>query len=217
MLRAFIGERFSFTQPRVNLALPTTGTATTPTTATTATPSQVSGINKSDILGGLSGRLSRSLWFDSLIQYNPSGLGAEMYIASARYQPEPGKVFNMGYRYTSPVINPNLNLRQFDISEQWPLWGRWDSVARWNYSILEKRMLESLFGLEYNQDCWVVRLVLQRFTTSTLQVSTSTFVQLDLSGLFGIGSDPMEALRHSVPGYTRMNRNTGSPMGQDLP
>lgn len=214
LIRAMLGERFSFTQPLVNLPLPPTSTTTT--TTTTAAPTQTSGINKSDILGGLSGRLSRALWFDSLVQYNPSGLGAEMYIASARYQPEPGKVLNVGYRFTSPVINPNLNLRQFDISEQWPLWGRWDSVARWNYSILEKRMLEGLLGLEYNHDCWVVRIVLQRFTTSTLQVSTSTFVQLDLSGLFGIGSDPMEALRHSVPGYTRMNQDASGQPAQNM-
>jgi LPS-assembly protein len=213
LLRAMLGERFSFTTPRVNLGVPTIGTV--PAAGTTL-PVQTTNLNKSDILAGLSGRVSDALSFDSIVQYNPSGLGAEMYSVSGRYQPESGKVLNIGYRFTSPNINPNLNMRQFDVSAQWPLFGRWHSVARWNYSILEKRMLEGLAGLEYNQSCWVARLVMQRFTTSTLQVSTSIFVQLDLTGLAGVGADPLEALRRSVPGYTRLNQNTPGATTQDL-
>jgi LPS-assembly protein len=212
LLRALIGERFSFAQPKVNLIVPTATTTPTPPAAGTPTTST----NRSDILAGLSGRPTASLWFDSLVQYNPSGLGAEMYSVSARYQPEPGKVLNVGYRFTSPNINPNLSMRQMDVSEQWPLWGRWTSVARWNYSMLEKRMLEGLLGLEYNQACWVARIVMQRYTTSTLQVATSVFVQLDLTGLAGVGSDPMEALRRSVPGYTKMNQNVPDISVQEL-
>lgn len=212
LLRAFLGERFSFTTPRVNLVVPT---ATT-TPVAPATPTQTTSTNKSDILAGVSGRMSSTLSFDTLVQYNPAGLGAEMYSISGRYQPETGKVLNLGYRFASPNINPNLSMRQFDISEQWPLSGRWHSVARWNYSILEKRMLEALVGLEYNQACWVARVVLQRFTTSTQQVSTSIFVQLDLTGLAGIGSDPLDALRRSVPGYTKLNQNVPGETVQGL-
>jgi LPS-assembly protein len=210
LLRGLLGERFSFTQPRVNLVVPTA--TTNPVTTGTPTTST----NKSDILAGLSGRPTQSLSFDTLVQYNPSGLGAEMYSVSGHYQPEPGKVLNLGYRFTSPNINPNLSMRQVDISEQWALHGRWTSVARWNYSILEKRMLEALVGLEYNQSCWVARFVMQRFTTSTLQVSTSFFVQLDLTGLAGVGSDPLDALRRSVPGYTKQNQNLPGGQAQEL-
>ncbi len=213
LLRGMIGERFSFIQPRVNLIVPT---ATTTPVATAPAGTPTTSTNKSDILAGLSGKPSRAFSFDTLVQYNPSGLGAEMYSISGRFQPEPGKVLNVGYRFTSPNINPNLSMRQVDISEQWPLWGRWTSVARWNYSMLEKRMLEGLVGLEYNQECWVARIVMQRYTTSTLQVSTSIFVQLDLTGLAGVGMDPMDALRRSVPGYTKMNQNVPDVTGQEL-
>jgi LPS-assembly protein len=211
LLRAFMGERFSFTQPQVNLPIPV---ATAGVAAPSALPTQTSPVNKSDILAGLSGRVSPRLWFDSIVQYNPAGLGFEMYSVSGQYRPEPGKVLNVGYRYTSPVLNPNLNMRQFDVSTQWPLYGRWHSVARWNYSMVEKTLLEGLVGVEYNQACWVARMVVQRFTTSTLQVSTGFFIQLDLTGLAGIGSDPMDALRRSIPGYTRLN---DSPAGAGVP
>lgn len=190
-LRITMGQRFSFEIPKVNLVAPT---------ATT---------NKSDILLGASGRMTDAIWLDSLWQYNPSQSRSETFNASARYQPESGKLLNLGYRYARDTM------RQADISEQWPLYGRWHSVARFNYSLLEKRMLEGLVGLEYNQDCWVGRLVMQRFTTSTQQVSTGIFVQLDLTGLAGIGSDPLEALRRSIPGYTKLNQNvpSGTPQG----
>ncbi len=214
LLRGVIGERFSFTQPRVNLIVPTTTTTATATTAPPGTP--IAGTNKSDILAGLSGKPTQSLSFDTLVQYNPSGLGAEMYSISGRYQPQLGKVLNVGYRFTSPNVNPNLSMRQVDISEQWPLWGRWTSAAHWSYSMLEKRMLEGLVGLEYNQTCWVARIVVQRYTTSTLAVSTSIFIQLDLTGLAGVGSDPMDALRRSVPGYTKLNQNVPDLDGQEL-
>jgi LPS-assembly protein len=206
LVRGMIGERFSFAQPQVNLPIPV---ATAGATAPATLPTQTSPVNKSDILAGLSGRVSKTLWFDSIVQYNPAGLGAEMYSVSGRYQPEPGKVLNVGYRYTSPILNPNLNMRQFDVSAQWPLYGRWHSVMRWNYSMVEKTLLEGLLGLEYNESCWVARVVVQRFTTSTLQVSTAVFIQLDLTGLAGIGSDPMDALRRSVPGYTKLNQPPG--------
>jgi len=210
LLRALLGERFSFTQPRVNLIVP--NATLTPVTGSMPTTST----NRSDILAGLSGKPTNSMSFDTLVQYNPSGLGAEMYSISGRYQPEAGKVLNVGYRFTSPNINPNLNMRQVDISEQWPLYGRWTSVVRWNYSMLEKRTLEGLVGLEYNQSCWVGRLVMQRFTTSTLQVSTAIFLQLDLTGLAGVGSDPGEALHRSVPGYTKLNQNLPGAPAQEL-
>jgi LPS-assembly protein len=63
-----------------------------------------------------------------------------------------------------------------------------------------------LAGLEYNQDCWTVRLVAQRFAIATQQTSTGFFLQLELNGLVKVGSDPLTALRQGIPGYTKMNQ-----------
>ena len=191
-LRLALGQRFSLTTPRVTLGTPA---------ATT---------NRSDILLAASGRLTRTLSLNSLFQYNPTLSQSEMFNASAHYQPEVGKVLNLGYRFT------RNSLRQIDLSEQWPLYGRWHSVARWNYSLQEKRLLEGLLGLEYNQSCWTVRLVAQRFTTATFQASTGFFVQLELNDLIRVGSDPLDALRQSIPGYTALNQNAANGEVQGL-
>ncbi len=133
-----------------------------------------------------------------------------MYNYSLRYQPEPGKVFNLGYRFANPNLIAGPSMRQIDLSEQWQLSGRWGTVARWNYSLLEKRLLEGLAGLEYNQACWTTRLVVQRFTTATLQVSTGVFIQLELNDLVRVGSDPLDALKRSIQGYTKLSQGNSA-------
>jgi LPS-assembly protein len=180
-LRVMLGERFSFDPPRVNLATPTGNT------------------NRSDILMSIGGRVTRAWSLDSLAQYNPNQGHTESYNVTARYRPEPGKLFNFGYRFTRNT------LRQADISTQWPLLGRWLAVARLNYSLQDKRAVEALGGLEYNQACWALRFVTQSFTTATRERSTGVFVQLELNDLVRIGSDPLDALRNSISGYTKVN------------
>lgn len=96
-------------------------------------------------------------------------------------------------------------LRQVDVSTQWPLYGRWHGVARWNYSLQDSRILDAIGGLEYNQDCWLLRLVAQRFATATQQSNTGFFVQLELNDFVKVGSDPLDLLKKNVPGYTKLN------------
>jgi LPS-assembly protein len=180
-LRVAIGEQFSAITPQVNLVTPTTTT------------------NTSDILLAASGKMARAWTFDSALQFTPSQSQLQQFNASARYQPESGKVFNLGYRFT------RNSLRQMDLSTQWPLFGHWNAVARWNYSIQDGRILEALGGLEYNKGCWALRMVAQRFATATLQVTTGIFVQLELKDLVTVGADPLSVLRQSIAGYTKTN------------
>jgi LPS-assembly protein len=192
-LRVMLGERFSFQAPRVNLVTPANNNT-----------------SRSDILLGLGGRLTKAWSLDSLYQYNPNQAHTESYNVMARFRPEAGKLFNFGYRFTRNT------LRQTDVSAQWPLVGRWLSVVRLNYSLQDKRAVEALAGLEYNQACWAMRFVAQSFTTATRERSTGIFLQLELSDLIRIGSDPLDALRLSVPGYTKMNSLPAEQPAQGL-
>ena len=75
----------------------------------------------------------------------------------------------------------------------------------------DQRILEALTGLEYNQSCWAIRMVAQRFVTATNEVSTGIFVQLELTDLVRVGvGDPLSVLRQSVPGYTKLDDVTSS-------
>jgi LPS-assembly protein len=116
-------------------------------------------------------------------------------------------VLNVSYRET---IN---TLQQTDFSIQWPVWRGLTGLARWNYSLQDSRTLEALLGAEYNADCWALRLVAHRFATTTQDASTTLFIQLELTGMSRIGSNPMETLRRNIAGYTRID--PGSPRPDD--
>jgi LPS-assembly protein len=84
-------------------------------------------------------------------------------------------------------------------------------LARWNYSLRDNRTIEALLGAEYNADCWVLRLVAHRFATTTQDVSTSLFIQLELTGMSRIGTNPMETLRRNIAGYARQDPRAPVP------
>jgi LPS-assembly protein len=192
-LRLMIGQRISFSSPQVNLITP----------ATTS--------NKSDILLALAGRVTRYWSLDSEFQFDPNQSHVQRYNITAGFHPEAGKALNLGYRFTRDI------LRQVDVSTQWPITGRWHAVGRWNYSLQDSRILETIGGLEYNQDCWMLRLVAQRFATATQQSNTGFFIQLELNDFVKVGSDPLTLLKQSVPGYTKLNDKTEAQPSRVMP
>ncbi len=191
-LKLMIGERFSFKTPQVNLIAPTTTT------------------NKSDILLAASGQVTKAWSFDSEFQYDPNQSHSQRYNIAARYRPELGKSLDLGYRFARNT------LRQVDLSGQWPLFDRWRAVGRLNYSLHDNKTLESIAGLEYNQSCWTLRFVAQRFTVAAQQANTGIFLQLELNDFVSVGVDPINALKQNVPSYTKLNEKHANKPGSVL-
>jgi LPS-assembly protein len=180
-LRFTVGQRFYFKEQQVSL------------------DDSPRSFDRSDLLLGMSGKISRRWLADLGMQYSANESRVERSNAALRYQPEIGKLLNLGYRFTRDT------LEQVDISAQWPLGGRWNGLARWNYTLQDKRLLEGLAGLEYNAGCWAARLVLHRFVSATQEYVNSVFFQLELNGVSRIGSNPLEVLRQNITGYTKTN------------
>jgi LPS-assembly protein len=194
-LRVSVGERFYFRDQRVTLT-------EAPRSAST-----------SDVLVGVEGRLSDAWALGALMQYNFDLSQTERFDFGLRYTPAPGKAFNASYRYSRLQVDQVgllSKLKQFDLSGQWPLTQNWTLLGRWNYSLVDSKTLEAVAGVEYNGECWVLRLVGQRLTTTTQTTSNSVFVQLELNGLARLGTNPLDLLRRSVPGYQRTNDPTVS-------
>ncbi len=189
-LRGAIGQRYYFADQTVALA--------------PGVPLRTGRV--ADFLAALSGKLGRGVSLDSGIQYNHEEKQMQRMNVTARYQPEPGKVLNVGYRYT------NALLRQIDTSAQWPLFGGWHGVARYNYSLRDKRVIESIAGLEYDGGCWASRIVVQRVASAIGQSNNSIFVQLELNGFSDIGSNPLQILKRNIPGYGRISQSTADPV-----
>ena len=182
--RATIGQRYYFKDQQVTL-VPTAAPRT---------------YRSSDWLAALSGRLSQRWTAETALEYNARESRAERVTVGVRYQPELLKTLNMSYRYLRDQVN------QVDVSSQWPLGRGWYGLGRFNYSMMDGRIVEGLAGFEYNGDCWIGRLVLQRFAVAPGNVTQTVFLQLELNGFSRIGSNPLEALRRNIPGYTRLNQ-----------
>jgi LPS-assembly protein len=190
MLRATIGQRYYLSDERVGLTRD----------ALLRTRSQ------SDLLASVGGRLGRNFSFDSAVQYNPQLSRAERYSVSARYAPEIAKVVNASYRF-----NRETQLKQIDLTGQWPVATGWYAIGRWNYSVSESRLLEGIAGLEYNAGCWVFRGALQRLQAASQTTSTGIFFQLEFNGFGGLGSNEIiSMLKRSVPGYAVTNPGQSS-------
>jgi LPS-assembly protein len=183
-IRATLGQRYYFAAERVGL------TPSSPLRSST----------DSDVLASIGGRVARHWTFDATTQYNRHQQRTERYTAAASYRPEVAKVLNASYRFNRDAI------RQIDISTQWPLRPGWYGVGRYNYSLLDSRLLEGLAGLEYNAGCWVFRFVVQRIQAAAQVSSTAFIFQLEFSGIGSIGTDEaIELLRRNVPGYSVTN------------
>lgn len=182
IIRAGLAQRYYFDTQRVTLP---------------GVPVRTS--SSSDLLATLSGTVARHWTAEGGWQYSTNFSQTQKFNVGTRYQPQPGKVLNLSYRETLNV------LRQTDISAQWPIARGWTALARWNYSLRERRTLEGLAGAEYNGGCWVLRVVAHRFATTTQQASTTFFVQLELNGVSRIGSNPMETLKRNIGGYVTLD------------
>jgi LPS-assembly protein len=175
---ATVGQRYYFDKQQV--ALP--GTV-------------LSSSNSSDIIAGMTARLSNKWNLDATWLYNTDSSRWVRSNVLARYNPEPGKLLNVGYQYTQDLI------QQIDIAGQWPISQGWYGVGRYNYSFKDKSTIEGMAGVEYDAGCWQMRGVIQRVETATAKANYGLFFQLELGGLASIGANPLNLLRRDIPGY----------------
>jgi len=153
-----------------------------------------------------------SIYFDG--QFDHDTQKRNRLSSGVRWTPKRLATLSLSYRYerdpnlyTDPyrVLPPDAVLQsreQLSLSGQWPLSRRWFGVGRYDYSLAEKRNTQSIVGLEYRGDGgWAARAVLQRYAVSAEQTNTALFLQLELTGLGSLGTDPMSMLSERVTGY----------------
>ena len=167
----------------------------------------------SDLLFGTTINWDPQWTVDGTVQYNPKAGRSERSVLGVRYTPG-------NYRVVSASIRRQRNVSNLiDVSTQWPLndlWGdkgrdlgagqgqgggRYYGVGRLNYSMLDKKLVDGIIGLEYDGCCWIGRVVLQRSQSSAALSNTRILFQLELVGFSRIGSNPLEVLRSNIPRY----------------
>ena len=199
-MRVAFGQRFYFSQQRVTLP------GETPRSGRVA-----------DWLALVSGRVSSDVSVDNAYQYNPRDHRTERGTLSLKYQPQPMKAAALSYRYqratSSLQSSQQQGVRDIDLSMQWPLIDGWYAVGRYDYNLKDHKLSEAIAGFEYKADCWILRTVWQTLLNTTQKRNNAIFIQLEFSGLASVGSSPVQLLRRSVSGYSRISNNSaGDPV-----
>jgi LPS-assembly protein len=160
---------------------------------------------------------------DASLQYSPDVNSLVRTVLGARYSPGPFRTVGASY------LLARGQSEQTVVGWQWPVYGTgaeaaasrqagpcsgtWYSVGRVNYSMREKRIADSVLGVEYDAGCWIARFVTERLSTSSTDSTTKIMLQLELVGLSRIGSNPLRFLKENIPGYRllRDERGTSAP------
>jgi LPS-assembly protein len=174
----------------------------------------------SDILLGAGMRWDNRWSLDATLQFDAQTHNSTRSTFTTRYNPSPYKVFNTAYRFTRDQSE------QIDLGWQWPLkdfsftkegnatpdgqtFGpgqglgadRWYSVGRTNFSLKDRRLVDTLLGFEYDAGCWLGRVVYERLQSTVSTSRSRILFQLEFVGLARVGSSPLKTLRDNIPRY----------------
>lgn len=161
---------------------------------------------RSDLLGGISTRLAGNFNLDGLLQYNEQTNKLVQQSFTASYRPEIRKLVNLSYKRTVDAYS-NATTDQYEASGQWPITRQWYGVARYNYDLLSNRILNRVAGVEYDADCWVMRLVHRRYQNTSVLATSELYMQIDFKGFSGFGNNSIDLIRFNVPGYEPVSPN----------
>lgn len=180
------------------------------------------GAGFSDILLGASVNINDRWGLESTVQYNSKTDQSERATVGARYNPGNYRVLNGAYRYQRDFSE------QLDLSWQWPLndlWGdkgkelgagrgqgagRVYTVGRLNYSLNERRLVDTVMGVEYDAGCWLGRVVLERLQTSTTTATERLSFQLEFVGFTRLGFGSQKTLDQNISRYQNLRDTSGS-------
>ncbi len=167
-LRASIGRIHYFDERRINLPAGTAANA------------------NSDIAAEAVAWLPGNVHVRAATQWAPDQdrtMRGNLYL---QHQPAPDKIVNVGYRYT------RNELRQLDVSAEWPLTARWILRGRSLYSLrdVDRGNIDSFIGVEYRSCCWALRLYGRRGLVQTAAGSAAlteqrrhVLLEFELAGL----------------------------------
>jgi LPS-assembly protein len=122
---------------------------------------------------------------------------SERALLKFQHKGDNNSLFNFAYRFRRGKIE------QLDSSVVLPIGAKNRIIARWNYSMDERKTIEAIAGYEYKSCCWAARIVGRRYVYNEAgDVNNGLFFELQLNGLGSIGRNPRRLLKQSILGYS---------------
>jgi len=189
------GQIRYFTQQRVQL----------PNGANTVTPP--TNWSGSDYVIDLTTQLNDSWKLTSQYQWNPNTSLTDLGAIGVQYRLKTDGVLNFSYRYRRQPGTELPWLEQYDASVVYPLSDRWRLIGHWAYSVLDKKTVEALAGVEYDSCCVALRLVGRHYvntydySTQLGSANTAVMFEIEFKGMGNFTGQSENILRNGILGY----------------
>ncbi len=191
ILRASIGQIYYFKDRKVSLTGNTVDTS-----------------SQSDIVAALDTNWGR--WQSNInVQWDVVSNTFSQDSYFLHYQSDARHLFNIGYR--KRLINNIIDIEQVDTSFVYAINANYSGIARFNYSLKDRKPLDTIAGIAYDSCCWSLQLLAQQrinnATTTTIvnddTYDNSILVQFVFKGLGSLsGNKTRNTLEQSIYGYT---------------
>lgn len=178
----------------------------------------------SDVLLGAAVNWTDTWSTEATTQYNRDLNRSVRTTLGARYSPSSYRTVNLAFRTQYDTVARTDASKLVDVGWQWPindLWGdkgrdlgpgrgqgggRWYSVGRMNYSLKDRKLVDTVIGFEYDGCCWIGRVVLERLQSTITQANMRLLFQIEFVGFsrLSIGADPQRSLKQNVPRYQNL-------------
>jgi LPS-assembly protein len=114
------------------------------------------------------------------------------------------------------VINFSYNFRrgfleQYDVTALVPLNARWSVIGRYYYSLLDKRLLETFGGVQYDSCCVAARVLLRHYLNDVTYIGNNIatnakpdnalFFEVEFKGIGASGTRTENYLRSAILGH----------------
>lgn len=114
-------------------------------------------------------------------------------------------ILNFSYRFRRGL------LEQYDISAVYPLTERWRLIGDWTYSVMDKRTVEAVAGVQYEGCCVKVSVIARHYVTGYDGVVTNL-----PPGQVGPGSDTAVMFQLEFKGMGTFSGQTDSILRRDI-
>jgi LPS-assembly protein len=118
-------------------------------------------------------------------------------------------IINFSYRYRRTPGTSLPLLEQYDASIVYPVSDRWRLLGHWTYSVLDKRTVEALAGVEYDSCCVALRLIGRHYVNTYnyltplagAAANTSIMFEVEFKGMGSSLGKSENLLRSGILGY----------------
>ncbi len=131
-------------------------------------------------------------------QWDPKYRRQDLASVRTRYLVGDKGVVNLGYRYRRDLTE------QVDFSFLYPINNAWSVVGRYYYAIDDRKLLESIAGVQWESCCMAVRFIARRYVRERNgDLDDSLRLEFELKGLGSAGQKTETILSRAILGYDR--------------